>query len=173
MTDEIDKLRREIKALKKELTLQKIGDDPRKLALLDAGVPLDRLADASAVFKPSGNRTTGIFTLDDVTGPLDSLAREWLSGRPWFGEVEAEAKPEPGGPRFEGDRVIFADGSSLPADMLGVDDLLAMAGPAPKPKAPEPKPDAYAESATNDADYLSDLDKDFRSAGPFPGKQAS
>jgi hypothetical protein len=174
MSDTIDALQRKIKKLERDLVLQKVGDDPRKLALLAAGVPADRLSDASKVFRPSGT-ATGMMTLDDVTGDINSLARTWLETRPWFGTPEPEAAPEPGDqlPRIENGRAYFSDGSSLPIDLVGSDDLFAMAGPAPKPVKPEPAPDtAYAKSATSDDDHLSSLDKDFRDAGPFPGKRA-
>jgi len=174
MTDENDALRRKIKELETELVLQRVGDDPRKRALLAAGVPADRLSDASKVFRPSGN-ASGMMTLDDVTGDINSLARGWLETRPWFGEPEPEAKPEPDDrPRIEGDRAIFPDGSSMSVALMSADDLLSMAGPEPKVKAPEPAPDtAYAKSATNDADYLPDIDKDWKAAGPDPSKRAS
>jgi hypothetical protein len=175
MADETDALRRKIKKLERELVLQRVGDDPRKIALMTAGVPIDRLDDAARVFRPSGNSSTGIFTLDDVTGPLDSLARSWLSTRPWFGQPVPEAKPVADDrPRIVDDRMVYADGSSLPVDVMSADDLLAAAGSTPKVKAPEPKPDtAYTKSATDDADYLPDIDKDWRDAGPTPKKAAS
>lgn len=77
MTDELEKLRRRDPELEGELLLRDSGGKvgPRKRALLDAGVPLDRLADASAVFRPSGSTSTGVFRLDDMTGDLDTLAR--------------------------------------------------------------------------------------------------
>jgi hypothetical protein len=175
MTDENEALRRKVKQLERELLLRDSGGtvDPRKRALLDAGVPPDRLADAATLFRPSGNAGTGIFTLGDVTGPIDSLAREWLESRPWFGTPEPEAKPVADDrARIEGDRAIFPDGSSMSVALMSADDLLSMAGPEPKPKAPEPKPDtAYTVSATNDADYLPDIDKDWRAAGPDPSKR--
>jgi hypothetical protein len=171
--DEIDALKRKIKQLERDLVLQKVGDDPRKLALLAAGVPADRLDDASKVFRPSGT-ATGMMTLDDVTGDIDSLAREWLESRPWFGEPVPEAKPVADDrPRIVDDRAIFPDGSSMSVALMSADDLLSMAGPTPKVKAPEPKPDgAYAKTATSD-DHLSSLDKDFRDAGPDPSRRAS
>ena len=170
--DEIDALKRKIKQLERDLVLQKVGDDPRKRALLAAGVPADRLSDASKVFRPSGS-ATGMMTLDDVTGDINSLAREWLQSRPWFGEPVPEAKPEPDDrARIEGDRAIFPDGSSMSVALMSADDLLSMAGPTPKVVEPEPKPDtAYAKSETNDADYLPDIDKDWRAAGPDPSRK--
>jgi hypothetical protein len=71
----------------------------------------------------------------------------------------AQRKSPDDGPRIEGDRAYFKDGSSLPTELLSTDDLFALAGQAPKPAAPEPK--------SNDADdeHLSDLDKDWRAAG--------
>ena len=170
MTDEIDKLRRRIAELEREAALHAAGgSDPRKIALLKAGVEPHKLADAAAAFRPSGNAKQDTWTLDGLTGPVDSLAREWLSTRPWFGG-EPEAKPEGDGrPHIEGDRMIFADGSSLPVDMLDAGALLSAAGPTPTVATPEPKPDgAYTKSATSDSDNLPDIDKDWRDAGPFP-----
>jgi len=165
MSDELEKLRRKVRELEKELALRSDGGtDPRRRALLKAGVPADRLNDAAAVFRPSGNSAQDVWTLDGLTGPVDSLAREWLSTRPWFGTAEPEVKPETEDrPRIENGRAHFADGSSLDVDMMSADDLLAMAGPQPKVKAPEPKPaDAYAGGSD---DHLSDVDKDWRDAG--------
>jgi hypothetical protein len=169
MTDENEALKRKIKQLERDLVLQKVGDDPRKLALLAAGVPADRLSDASKVFRPSGS-AEGMMKFGDETGDINSLAKGFLASWPWFGVPEPEAKPEPDDnrPRIEDDRAYFKDGSSLPVDMLSSDDLFNLAGPEPKPKAPEPKPD---EAYINEGE--SDLDRDFRLAGATPKKAAS
>ena len=103
MTDEIDKLRRRIAELEREAALHAAGgSDPRKIALLKAGVEPHKLADAAAAFRPSGNAKQDTWTLDGLTGPVDSLAREWLSTRPWFGgEPEATTAPEDPGPHLQ------------------------------------------------------------------------
>jgi hypothetical protein len=170
MADENDALRRKIKKLETEIAQTKVGTDPRRQALWSAGVPLDRLDDAARVFRPSGNASTNIFRLDEMTGDLDTLARRWLEGRPWFGTPEPEVKPEPDDarPRIENGRAIFADGSELPVDILSTDDLFVMAGETPKVVTPEPRPD---DAYINEGE--SDLDRDFRLAGPTPKKAAS
>lgn len=182
MTDEVDNLRSEIAALRRELALRDASGgtvDPRKKALLDAGVPMDRLQDAAKVFRPSGNATTGIFTLGDMTGPVDSLAREWLSTRPWFGGGEPEAKPDADGRAYidaDNERIVYPDGSSLPLSVASSADLYAAAGEAPKSQAPPVDVSNPYANAERKAEHLpqplseddDSLDALYAKAGAFP-----
>jgi len=165
MTDKLDALKRKIEKLEREIAVQKAGaeSDPRRRALYDAGITDPaQLDDAARIFRPSGNASTDVWKLGELSGPIDSLAREFLSTRPWFGSGEPEAKPEPNTrARIENGKAIFADGRSIDAELLTASQLLEMAGPAPKPV--EVKPD---EAYVNEGE--ADVDRDWRLAGAAP-----
>lgn len=172
MADENDRLRQKIYELERELTVRRAGGekDPAKAALVRAGVPIAQLADASKIFKPSGNLGTGIFQLDGMKGGIDELAAQWLESRPWFGNAmpEPKAEPDDARPRIEGDRAIFADGSSLDVALLDADALLSMAGKSPKAVKPEPKPVEVKPDEAYVNEGEADVDRDWRLAGATP-----